>query len=374
MRGMKAYVIVTTINVPKFLNGFADNFERFGHKEDVGFIVIGDRKTPRQTGQVLNNLAGRGFDARYFDIAAQDDWVARFPELKRIIPYDSDNRRNIGYLIGVELGAEKLFIIDDDNWISEGDYYTAHSIVGEYHSLPTIDSSLGWFNPCTLLEMDPPRLLYPRGFPYSKRWQSAESKIEVTEGRIVLNAGLWLREPDVDAITRLNEPVRSVRLLKERVMLRPGVWAPINTQNTAVHRDIVPCSYYIRMGAQLDGLTIDRFGDIWFGFFAKKVIDHMGDRVTFGVPATDHRRNVHNLLSDLKQELAGIILTDFLVGMLEEIKMTASTYAESYLELADGLDSLTARSGKGRQVKEYFKQITHGMRVWVDVVRQIMAL
>ena len=99
-------------------------------------------------------------------------------------------------------------------------------------------------------------------------------------------------------------------------MLAPGTWSPINTQNTAFHRDILPAFYFVPVGDPVSGIAVERYGDIWAGFFAKKLIDHLDDRITFGHPACDHRRNVHNLLGDLELEFWSIILTDPLAECL----------------------------------------------------------
>jgi hypothetical protein len=127
---------------------------------------------------------------------------------------------------------------------------------------------------------------------------------------VVLNGGLWLGEPDVDSLTWLTEPVRAVRVRDERVMLARGIMAPINTQNTAFHRDLVPAFYFVPVGEKVGGIAVERYGDIWAGFLAKKLIDHLDDLITFGVPACDYRCNVHRLLHDLELEFWSVVLTD----------------------------------------------------------------
>lgn len=369
---MKTALVLTTINVPHLLIGYADNFERYGHKDDVELLVIGDLKTPAEAETPIRELQSRGFQAEYLDIAKQKKWLRRFPELDATIPVNSDNRRNIGFLMAVERGADVVVSIDDDNYVTAGDYYESHAIVGSTRELRTAASSNGWFNICSLLETDPPRRIYPRGFPYSKRW-SDQAEFHVSRGRIVLNAGLWLGDPDVDAVTRLNEPLRVVRASEETIMLAPGVLCPVNTQNTAFHRSVLPCYYYITMDALIDGMKIDRYGDIWSGLFAQKVIARMGDRVSVGAPLTDHRRNNHDLLRDLREELSGMILTESLVPMLDSMELHSSTYEDAYLELASSLAEQAESSERfSPGVKRYFSQIGNAMAVWVDVCRAIM--
>jgi hypothetical protein len=368
----KIALVLTTINIPTLLYGYADNFEKYGHKDEVIIIVIGDLKTPKETKKLIEQLQKRGFEAEYFDIPKQEEWLMRFPSLKEIIPYNSDNRRNIGFLIAVERGAEIIISIDDDNYVTQEDFLEAHKIVGSVKELKTASSSNGWFNICRLLKTEPPRTIYPRGFPYSKRW-SDDAKFTVSSGRIVINAGLWLNDPDVDAVTNLNEPIKVIEASTERIMLAPGTYSPINTQNTAFHREILPCYYYITMDAVIDGIKIDRYGDIWAGLFAQKVINHIGDRVSFGPPIVNHIRNKHDLLKDLRSELGGMLLTEFLVPIIDSIELTATTYGEAYLELADALEEKALSNNNfSTETKKYFSKVTSNMRIWVNICEEIM--
>jgi hypothetical protein len=366
-------IVITTVNVPTLLEGYADNFEKYGHLKDVSAIVVGDRKTPHDAVRKLSQrLRGRGFDVAYLDIEEQEKYLDRFPKLKPLIPYNSDNRRNIGYLQAVERGADILVAVDDDNFVGKDDWYAGHRLVGTTARLKTVSTSNGWFNPCGLMDMEPPRWIYARGYPYAKRWGHETETVSVSEGRVVLNGGLWLGEPDVDSLTRLTEPVRAVRVRDERVMLARGIMAPINTQNTAFHRDLVPAFYFVPVGEKVGGIAVERYGDIWAGFLAKKLIDHLDDRITFGVPACDHRRNVHRLLHDLELEFWSVVLTDPLAEHLAGWKLSGRTYAEGYLELADHLERAEwPHKQMAAEFKAFFGRMANAMRVWVETCRQI---
>jgi hypothetical protein len=87
-------MVITTINVPRLLEGYARNFERFGHLHEVRALIIGDRKTNHgAVADLAANLRMIGFDARYVDLKEQDRYLDRFPRLKPLIPFNSDNRR-----------------------------------------------------------------------------------------------------------------------------------------------------------------------------------------------------------------------------------------------------------------------------------------
>ena len=365
---MKATIVLTTIRVPELLLSYVDNFEKYGHA-DIGFIVIGDRKTPNKANKKLvDTIKNRGFCAEYWDPPRQERYLTQFPGLSEIIPWDSDCRRNLGYLLAYEQGAEIIITIDDDNFVTSDDFYGKHSIVGTFKTLKTASSANKWFNPCSLLETNPRRKIYPRGFPYCRRWSDSISW-GYSNGRVVLNMGLWLNHPDVDAITNLNEPVRVTGLKSEQIMLSPGTYAPINTQNTAFHRCVLPAYYYIPMRARIHGMILDRYGDIWSGLFVKKIIDQKNDRVTIGKPLTDHRRNPHNLIKDLQSEIWGILITEYLAPAIESIELEGRTYADLYLDLAEKLSQLNFHPDK--TVKKYFEKMSDAMRIWVDVCEKL---
>ncbi len=366
-------LVITTINVPTLLEGYADNFEKHGHLKDVSTIIIGDRKTPHEACRKLaQRLKGRGFDVCYVGLEEQEKYMDRFPKMKPLIPYNSDNRRNIGYLMAVEKGADILVAVDDDNFVSKDDWYDGHRLVGSRGRFRTVACSNGWFNPCGLMDYEPERTIYARGYPYHKRWDHSRQTYTTEEGRVVLNGGLWLNDPDVDSLTRLTEPVRAVRVNEERVMLARGVLSPINTQNTAFHRDIVPAFYFVPVGDPVGGLPVERYGDIWAGYFAKKLIDHLDDRITFGLPACDHRRNVHRLLHDLELEFWSVTLSDPLAEYLVKWELKGNNYCDCYLELADHLERAEwPHKRMGGEVKAFFGRMAHAMRVWVETCRQV---
>jgi len=368
---LKAAIVLTTINVPNLLEDYAENFLRFGHS-NLGFIVIGDRRTSNEECEkIANRLKDKGFEAYYFDVASQELWLKDFPKLAKIIPYNSDNRRNLGFLIAAQYGAQTIISIDDDNYVTGDDFYGGHSIVGTSQSIKTVHSSNGWVNPCSFLEFSEARIVFPRGFPFSKRLNN-KVKFAVDDGMIVLNMGLWVGVPDVDAVTHLNGPITSLGLRSDvdRIMLDVGEFGPINTQNTAFHRSILPCYYYVLMGLKVEGLILDRYGDIWSGYFAKKVIDKVGDRVSIGKPLTEHRRNLHNLFNDLRAELLGMILTEKIVEFLEDCNLDNKTYKDAYLELADKL-STTPIDDKP-VIRRYMKRIANAMRVWVEACDKVL--
>ena len=69
-------------------------------------------------------------------------------------------------------------------------------------------------------------------------------------------------------------------------------------------------------GWDVPGGKIQRYGDIWGGYFLQALMRGTEYHVAFGRPIVDHRRNPHDYVDDLRSEYWGMILTDWLVEKL----------------------------------------------------------
>lgn len=371
-----AALVMSTIADPVILEDYFRNFERFGHLERIAAIVIPDRKTPASAYDRCANLTQRGLKTLCPTLEEQEAYLNKFDGLGKLIPYNSDNRRNVGFLMALESGAPVMLSIDDDNYcLPDEDFVKAHSIVcGEPTSGCEVSSEDGWFNICDMLEMNPPVTVYPRGFPYFARHQQPRITRAVQEARIHMNAGLWLSEPDMDAMTWLIAPVRASAMRTDSVLLGDKAWSPINTQNTAVHRDVIISYYFLRMGYPLAGMPIDRYGDIFSGYFSQACVRHLGYKVRVGSPLADHRRNSHNYMRDAANEFACIWALEDICQWLIDAKLEGSNYGDSYASLADKLeDAVESFSGTiwNQATRGYFHQTAYLMRRWISACRMI---
>ncbi|MEX2683380.1 MAG: hypothetical protein Q6373_017520 [Candidatus Sigynarchaeota archaeon] len=370
----KFSLILTTINVPLLIKEYIENFSTYGWK-DVEIIIIGDVKSnTEKSKEFINNLRNEGNLIHFFSIAEQEAWMKEYPKLSRIIPYNSDNRRNVGYLIALQHNADVIINIDDDNYPTSSDFIRGHSIAGENVKCMQVKSSNGWFNSCSLLENDKGIEIYPRGYPYSRRFEEHSQNFQESSGKVAINMGLWINDPDVDAITHLAVPlkIRGFKSSLERLMIDKGTFCPINSQNTAVARRAMVAYYFPIMGANLFGTKIDRFGDIWQGCFAKKIIDAMDERVVIGTPLVNHRRNKHDYLLDLQKEMWGIVLNEKVLDWLISTNIeNRSTYADAYLELVDKFDIAAKKIANNNSLLRYFHKLVDSMRVWVETCERI---
>lgn len=212
-----------------------------------------------------------------------------------------------------------------------------------------------------------------RGFPYSKRFESNKITRRESGGKVALNLGLWKHYPDIDAMSHLTLAVKTLGFASDtrRIMLDRYVFSPLNSQNTAVSREAMAAYYNIVMGEEIQGLRIDRYNDIWQGYFAKKIVDVMNERVTVGIPLSEHRRNMHDLMRDMKSEFWGMIITERIVEWIATVKIQEHrSYVDAYCELAEALYRDAALIADTGVIRRYLRKIARNMQFWTDVYEE----
>ena len=375
-RGRKADIVVTTIFEPAWLEGYLANLRRHGRDADTTIRIICDRKTPASVFAAAAAAQRQGFRIDCPTLEEQEQYLKHLGVPDGFVPWNTDNRRNIGFLRAWADGTDLLISIDDDNYcVTEDDFVGAHSVVGSRE--PALLATGPWFNACSLLQSTVQGPIYPRGLPYAARRPELlrqPTGAPTPAQPIAVNLGLWLGEPDVDAVTRLAQRPRIHAVSGEAVLLSPETWSPINTQNTGLMRAAMPAYYYVRMGFALQGMKIDRYGDILSGYFVQKCAKHLGHCVRIGSPVLDHRRTAHDLLKDLYQELAGIMLVEDLLPWLTEARLQGSDYATAYASLAAALSEQAPRF-KGTVWDEggraFLVETATCMQTWLRALQQI---
>ncbi len=374
-------IVVTTIYDGAFLDAYYEHFRQRGRLDDARFYIVGDLTTPAACAERVRAYARRGLPWQFLAPDDQQAFLADFPELAAEIPWRSDNRRNVGFLMAYRDGCDPIISIDDDNYPKDDwDFLGEHTVVGREVTLRAAVGHAGWFNICSMMAVECPSLgggktVYPRGFPYARRTLACSAvTAEPETGRVAVNAGLWSGDPDVDAATRLVTRCTAGEAFTESYLLGRGVRSPINTQNTAILRAALPAYYYVKMGVSLAGLKLDRFGDIFSGYFVQQCAEAVGHRVRLGSPVVEHRRTPHNLYVDLWHELAGMVVLDDMLPLLETPLSPTDDYGAAALELADRIEAwATAQTGFlwGEALQAYFRQVAANMRLWVAVCRQL---
>ncbi len=366
---MKTTIVTTTINIPVALLQYVKNARSYGHR-DLDLIVIGDRKSPPETADFCKTVADY-YPCAYWNIEAQRDYLGRFPELWKHVRFDCIQRRNIGMLMAWENGADLIITIDDDNFVLPQDFIGLHSCAGTVRELTAYASTSGWFNVCSFLDAEAGVSFYHRGYPQKQRWTEDQHFVTThrCRRRIAVNAGFWLDNPDIDAVTRM-ERQPTVRGLKDswegNFALQPGTWSPFNSQNTALMRDVIP-AYFLSP-------YVGRYDDIWASYIINRITEHMGDVITFGTPLVRQVRNPHNVWKDLDTERNGMILTDDFCEALRSITLRRSTYHECLAEIAGCLPMAWGEDPSWTDSqKECRLRLIEGLNLWHDAFDRLGA-
>ena len=364
---MRPAIVTTTINVPTLLEAYVADSLAYGH--DVLYVVIGDRKTPSEAKTWCLRLAEeKGVDLVFQDVEDQAEYLRSHPDLDAHLPYDSIQRRNIGILLAYERGCDPIITIDDDNFLLDDDFVGRHGLAGRSATLPSLTSDSGWVNVCRDLEDLNGVPFYHRGFPPGQRWQDERTEESERAGRVVVNAGLWLGDPDVDALQRLVYPVDAVRYVRDgNVVLGPGTWSPFNSQNTGLAREVVP-AYFLSP-------RIGRYDDIWASYVVVRIADQLGHLVAYGKPVVRQERNPHDYWKDLEAERGPMRVTDAFCRALRQVELTAEDYAGCLRQVLAGLGDWLGDGADGLPPDQQapIRDLLAGYAIWNSVIRGLTA-
>jgi len=325
----KTAVVTTTIRVPTFLEGVRKNAV-FYNKDNICFIVIGDKKTPPEAQKYCETLSDKyPFKVSYYGIEEQKNRLKDYPRLLEMMPYNSGSRKLVGNFIAYLEGYDVLVMLDDDNLVTNHDFFGCHGIVGDEVAMDLIQTPSGWYNICESLIEQHNIPFYPRSYPWSKRFAVKEVPTrQKSTGKVAVNNGLVLEDPDIDAITRLSWPIRVVGVRAEfmpRFGLQPGTWSSWNNQNTAISRELIPVFFT----PPLTG----RNSDIWTSYLICKLAEHMEQVIAYGQPLVHQFRNAHNLWVDLEDERINNRATDRFIDLLRSVSLSGNDYLSSLGEL-----------------------------------------
>jgi hypothetical protein len=372
-------IVTTTIFDMTALDGYQESIVTHGRDQGVQFYLIPDRKTTPSLMQRVEAARSKGLRVVYPSLDEQDRFLQHIGLGAEFVPYNTDNRRNVGYLMALADGAEIIISIDDDNFCNpDHDFVGQHvaALTGASEGPYLLSSDSGWANVMEFLNYEPRADAWPRGFPYYAR-----NPVRYTEeplggdAIIAVHAGLWTADPDVDAVTRLALGPMVLGAKQDRTVVLSGrTWMPINTQNTSLTREAMQAYYYVRMGYPFGHLRLDRFGDILSGYFVQACAKAGGESVSFGSPIVDHRRTQHDLLNDLGQEYFGILLVEEILPWLTELELPGATYAQRYRELANALEAFAATHFGGRWRSEmgaFLSETSHLMMDWANTAERL---
>jgi hypothetical protein len=274
-----AAIVVTSINAP---NTALRSLARGSRTHGARFLVVGDTKSPPTF-----ELEG----CSYFDVEAQRASGTRFA---RECPTRHYARKNVGYLLAIQGGAQLIIETDDDNLPRAG-FFTPRSRVVDTASV----AGAGWVNVYRYFSNEK---LWPRGLPLDSIQRDPPPFEGLATGPVdcPIQQGLADENPDVDALYRLIEPLPQYFRRDRRVALGRGSLCPFNSQNTTWWPDAYPLLY-------LPAHCSFRMTDIWRSFVAQRIAWENGWSVLFHEPTVWQERNDHDLMRDFADEVPGYL-------------------------------------------------------------------
>lgn len=365
---MKPYLVVATIN--PLTNLLDEISELVSTSTKVIIIDEGDLSIREKNNKILKDV-----EKRYFGPAERKEWFQKrfgrlYEKYLSLIPKRAHAETSFGFLVAYEEGADFIIELDDDVSVTrlvEGHRSNLFEESGE-----TVYSSSKWYNTMDLLILNNSNRFFPRGHPYAPETRVEDYKWIPQGGKCVLNMGHWVGNPDFDALTILYNGgldgkcnIFGKNIKKEKVIVGNGTYFAVCSMNTSFVTKIVPAFYQLYMNI----MGIDRFDDIWSGLFLKRIADHLGDRVCLGQPVGFHNKRPRNTFKDLKKELDGMIINEWLWRAVDN-DLSGSTYASAYLSLTDILES-KLRGLSDENFRRFLKIQIDKMRLWVELVEAI---
>lgn len=271
---MKKIIITTTIHEP------TPAIRLFDQMEDWELIVVGDRKTPQ------DYQLGRGT----FIACAQIE--ADYKKLLDAIGWNTvDLGRNVGFIEAFRRGADIAATIDDDN-IPLSNWGKNVMVGNDVRVVEYGKPNAMMFDPLSVTTQNH---LWHRGFPLQAIPKVPDRlPVQPIKRHILVQADLWLGDPDIDAICRMiHDP-----LVDDYGVLPPlftgGQFSPFNTQNTFLAREALVdfCSLPF----------LGRMDDIWGSYLFEA--NHPRS-VAYGPPSVYSHRCPHDLQQDFRDEILG---------------------------------------------------------------------
>jgi hypothetical protein len=265
-------------------------------ERDIRFIVIGDTKSPERF-----DLEG----CDYWSVGRQKDLPFALAE---ILPYRHYARKNLGYLLAMQQGSERIVETDDDN-LPHDSFWQERE--------PEVDcryfEDQGWVN---VYHYFTPQKVWPRGYPLDELQRPQADLSALPERRVhcPIQQGLADENPDVDAVYRLTYPLPLTFSPGPPLGLGSKSWSPFNSQNTVWFPEAFPLLY-------LPSFCSFRMTDIWRSFVAQRIAWENDWAVLYHEATVWQERNEHDLMRDFEDEIPGYLQNGRIRRLLEALEL-----------------------------------------------------
>lgn len=274
---MNKVICTTTIYPP------TEALIKFAAMEDWQLVVAGDKKTPSYDKFLWDNPC----HVHYLSPDVQEQYD---PKLSELIGWNCIQRRNFAFLFACkELKADLVCSVDDDNIPMDG--WGENVNVGNQTECVEYITEPPAFDPLSVTNH---YNLWHRGFPMELILGRKPYPAVRTKAKCDIQADLWNGDPDVDAICRLTCHTSNLTFPHIYLPFTSNKPSPFNSQNTFLSREVMP-HYFMFPG-------IGRLDDIAASYH----VQAQGFRVMYGGPTVVQKRNEHNVVTDLLNEIWGI--------------------------------------------------------------------
>jgi len=244
-------------------------------------------------------------------IADSFSWAEMDCELggeRDVIPRQCPGARLFAFLKAIEAGCDYIVSLDDDCFPVQDDFCKSH---------------MKAMSPTKWARLVPGHRT--SGIPYQDEGQL----------RCHLNIGLWSGLADLDCF-QLVAGERSVPIPTGNTIVPAGQYLPLASGNFCFHRDLAYTMYLPRMGGTS---PFTRFDDMWAGVIMKKVCDHLGLRVSCGLPIIEHRSGVVTW-PRVEQEIAGIKAHEWFWRFVDGIQLAGHDVRSATREIGSALSAI----------------------------------
>lgn len=328
-------IVIPTIRNLDFLEQWRPFFQPY-------HLIIVQDGDPNKAIKVPN-----GFD---YELHNRNDIDRMLGDKAWCISFKDSACRCFGFMVSKK---RYVFTIDDDCFVAKNPSNEDINALEQHLTNLLTPATPYFFN--TLYDPFREGADFVRGYPFSLR-----------EGvPTAISHGLWLNIPDYDAPTQMVKPrERNTRYVDAVLTIPKGTLFPMCGMNLAFDRSLIgPAMYFGLMG---EGQPIGRYDDMWAGWCAKVICDHLGLGVKTGLPYIFHSK-ASNPFTNLRKEYKGIFWQEEVIPFFQQVELSkdSTTAIDCYIELAEKV-----RAGLSH-IDPYFQKLADGMLAWVDCWQKV---
>ena len=264
------FIVTTTINSP------TEAILRFSKMRDWQLVIVLDKKTPEN------------FEVASAHILTVEKQEYLFPDVSELLGWNCIQRRNIGYLYALYMGATVIATVDDDNIPGNG---WGENLILENANIKEFLCNQEVFDPISVTNHGN---LWHRGYPLELVHERTIPSYTYNELEISIQADFWNGDPDIDAIAR--EIWKPECVFEDEVFpYTSNKVSPFNSQNTFLRRSVFPDYFLFPFVGRMD--------DIWASYY----VQSKGFRVCYNKASVVQIRNQHTFYKDFENEIVGYL-------------------------------------------------------------------